>query len=248
MPGSSLIVLASFGTLAQPRIGHLRWLGDCRLRFLLPRGYRIFDTSRIAAASTHEATGAMCYRRPIILFSAVPLVFALLVVGCGKGSKSPPLASVASPATRHRNTALDYAPCMRSNGVPTYPDPDSNGNVRKGDARAFGVSSSQYQAAEQECQHLLPNAGATSLTQCLMTGDCPRSVVQPALEEGRKFAECMRSRGVPNWPDPTVDSTGRPSFQVTKAGITIDATRSPQMLSKIGACQRQPGAVLLRQE
>jgi hypothetical protein len=81
-----------------------------------------------------------------------------------------------------------------------------------------------------------------------MTGDCPGSVVQPALEGGRKFALCMRSNGITNWPDATVDSLGRPSFQVTKAGISIDATRSPQMLSKIGDCQREPGAVLLRQE
>jgi hypothetical protein len=80
-----------------------------------------------------------------------------------------------------------------------------------------------------------------------MTGDCPRSVVQPALE-GLKFARCMRSHGVTNWPDPSVDSLGRPSFQVAKAGISIDATRSPQMLSKIGDCQREPGALLLRQE
>ena len=59
---------------------------------------------------------------------------------------------------------------------------------------------------------------------------------------------CMRNHGVPNWPDPTVDSTGRPSFQVTAAGISIASTRSPRMLSKLGHCQNQPGAVLLRQE
>jgi hypothetical protein len=137
---------------------------------------------------------------------------------------------------------------MRSNGVPNYPDPNSNGNLPKGNAQAFGVSTGRYQAAEQACGHLLPSGGSASLTQCLMTGDCPRSVVQPALEEGRTFALCMRSHGVTNWPDPTVDSLGRPSFQVTKAGISIDATRSPQMLSKIGGCQREPGALLLRQE
>jgi hypothetical protein len=73
-------------------------------------------------------------------------------------------------------------------------------------------------------------------------------LVQRALSEGRTFAQCMRSHGVSNWPDPTIDSTGRPSFQVTKTGISIDATRSRQMLSKIGDCQDQPGAVLLRQE
>jgi hypothetical protein len=132
--------------------------------------------------------------------------------------------------------------------VPNYPDPDSSGNLPKGNAQRFEVSTSRYQAAERACGRLLPSGGSASLTQCLMTGDCPQSVVQPALEEGRKFAQCMRSHRVTRWPDPSVDSLGRPSFQVTKAGISIDATRSPQMLSKIGDCQRRPGAVLLRQE
>jgi len=192
---------------------------------------------------------------------AVFVALALVVAGCG-GAGSPGVASVASsttnaqgnsssnfsPAAAQENKALSYSHCMRSNGVPSYPDPNSTGNLPKGNAQAFGVSTSQYQTAGQACGHLLPSSGSASLTQCLMTGDCPRSVVQPALEEGRKFAQCMRSHGVPNWPDPTTDTLGRPSFPVTRAGISIDATRSPQMLSKIGDCQREPGALLLRQE
>jgi hypothetical protein len=187
---------------------------------------------------------------------------ALFAAGCGGGG-SAGVASVASsttnaqggssssnssPAAAQGNGALAFSRCVRSNGVPNYPDPTGNGNLPKGNAQAFGVSTSQYQAAEQACGHLLTSGGSASLTQCLMTGDCPRSVVQPALEEGRTFAQCMRSHGVTNWPDPTVDSLGRPSFPVTKAGISIDATRSPRMLSKIGDCQREPGALLLRQE
>jgi hypothetical protein len=191
---------------------------------------------------------------------AVFVSLALVVAGCG-GAGSPSAASVASSTTNAQdssssnsspaaqgNKALAYSHCMRSNGVPNYPDPNSNGNLPKGNAQAFGASTPQYQTAEQACGHLLPSSGSASLTQCLMTGDCPRSVVQPALEEGRKFAQCMRSHGVPNWPDPTVDTLGRPSFPVTRAGISIDATRSPRMLSKIGDCQREPGALLLRQE
>ncbi|HEX6763464.1 MAG TPA: hypothetical protein VF094_11755 [Gaiellaceae bacterium] len=200
-------------------------------------------------------------RRLIPLTSVLAVAaFVLLAASCGGGG-SPGVASVASttttqgssssnssPASTHGNRALAYSRCMRSNGVPNYPDPTSSGNLPKGNAQAFGVSASQYQTAQQACGHLLPTGGSASLIQCLMTGDCPRSVVQPALEEGRKFAQCMRSHGVRNWPDPTIDSIGRPSFQVTKAGISIDATRSPQMLSKIGDCQHEPGAVLLRQE
>jgi hypothetical protein len=140
---------------------------------------------------------------------------------------------------------------MRSHGVADYPDPGSNGNLPKGSAQDFGVSDSHYQRAERACQSVLPSSNTTfaaSLTQCLETGDCPPALVQRALTEGRKLAQCLRSDGVPNWPDPTTDSVGRPSFQVTAAGISYDATRSAQMLSKIGHCQNQPGAVLLREE
>jgi hypothetical protein len=153
-----------------------------------------------------------------------------------------------SPAVAQADKALRYSHCIRSHGVRSYPDPNRNGNLPKGSAQTFRVSRSQYQTAEQACRSLLPTGGSASLIQCLMTGACPPSVVQPALAEGRTFAQCMRSHEVTNWPDPSVDSSGRPSFRVTKAGISIDATRSPQMLSKIGDCQRQPGAVLLRQE
>lgn len=201
-------------------------------------------------------------RLMILAFILAVTACALLAAGCGGGGGgSARVPSVASSSTTQRtsssnsspvaargNRALAYSRCIRSNGVPTYPDPSSSGNLPKGNAQAFGVSTSQYQAAQQACSHLLPTGGSASLTQCLMTGDCPRTVVQPALEEGRTFAQCMRNQGVRNWPDPTIDPTGRPSFQVTKAGISIDATRSPQMLTKIGHCQLQPGAVLLRQE
>lgn len=207
------------------------------------------DTSRNGPGWASSTVG-------VVVFVCV----ALVVAGCG-GAGSPAVASVASSTTRSQGNsssssfppgtqgtkALAFSRCMRSSGVPDYPDPNSSGNLPKGNAQTFGVSTSQFQAAEQVCGHLLPSSSA-SLTQCLMTGDCPRSVVQPAMEEGLKFARCMRTHGVTNWPDPTVDSLGRPSFEVTKAGISIDATRSPQMLSKIGACQREPGALLLRQE
>jgi hypothetical protein len=139
---------------------------------------------------------------------------------------------------------------MRAHGVPKYPDPQSNGQLPKGSAQQFGVSSSRYQAAQNACRHLLPNNDRTftaALIQCLQTGSCPSAVVQQALTEGRTFARCMRGHGVPNWPDPTIDSRGRPSFQVTAAGISIAATRSPRMLSKIGYCQSHHG-LLLRQE
>jgi hypothetical protein len=180
---------------------------------------------------------------------AGPMALALLAAACG--SNSPGAARGGSSGNSAPASAVAYSSCMRSHGVPEYPDPGSNGNLPKGNAQDFGVSNSQYQAAERACQHLLPDGDTTfiaSLTQCLETGDCLPAVVQRALTEGTKFAQCMRNDGVPNWPDPTIDSMGRPSFQVTAAGISIASTRSSQMLSKIGHCETRTGASLLRQE
>jgi hypothetical protein len=49
----------------------------------------------------------------------------------------------------------------------------------------------------------------------MKTDDCPHALVRQVLNQERRFAHCMRSRGVPNWPDPTVDSRGRPVFAVS---------------------------------
>lgn len=179
----------------------------------------------------------------------VLVALALLAAACG-GTRSPAAAG-SSPENSSASGAVAYSACMRSHGVPAYPDPEPDGSLPKGNAQAFGVTDSQYQAAQRACQYLLPSSDTTfaaSLIQCLQTGDCPPAVVQRALTEGRRFAQCMRSDGVQNWPDPTIDSIGRPSFQVTAAGISIAATRSSQMLAKIGHCQSQPGTVLLRME
>jgi hypothetical protein len=108
---------------------------------------------------------------------------------------------------------------MRSHRVPNYPDPDSSGQLPKPDAHHLGVSSSQLQAAQQACQHLLPNTGeainAGSVQQCMLADDCPQPLVQQVLNEERRFARCMRSHGVPNWPDPITDSQGRPVFAIS---------------------------------
>jgi len=46
---------------------------------------------------------------------------------------------------------------------------------------------------------------------------------------------------VPNWPDPTTDSQGRPYFDVSRAGISHAYTHSPLFESKDHICERQIG-------
>lgn len=45
--------------------------------------------------------------------------------------------------------------------------------------------------------------------------DCPHSLVLQVLHQERAFARCIRSRGLPKWPDPTIDPRGRPMFAVS---------------------------------
>ena len=171
---------------------------------------------------------------------------ALLAAACGGGSS--PSSSGGSPnagASTGSPSAVDYSVCMRSHAVPNFPDPDSSGNLPKADAHHLGVSNLQLQAAQGACQRLLPDTGgainADSIQQCMTASDCPATLVQLVLSEERNFAECMRSHGVPNWPDPSIDSQGRPVFAISISKLGFDPY-SPQVWAKGNECSHlMPG-------
>jgi hypothetical protein len=152
-------------------------------------------------------------------------------------STSTPSSAAAAGAPSSASTVA-YSQCVRAHGVPKYPDPGSDGQLPKGDAQAFGVSDSEYQAAESACQHLLPTSGSVEDQgrQCVETGDCPPALVQQMLTADRKFAQCMRAHGVPNWPDPVISSNGAPIFKPSTAGITHAQTHSPPMSTELAEC------------
>jgi hypothetical protein len=154
------------------------------------------------------------------------------------GSGSSPLAGGSSSSP----SAVAYSACMRSHGVPNFPDPGSGGGIPKDDGQHFGVSSSQLQAAETACQPLLPVGGSLQdqAHQCMVTGDCPPALVQQVETAMRTFARCMRSHGFPKFPDPTTDSQGRPVlvWSISKTGMDPD---SSQFQTKEDECQRLGG-------
>jgi hypothetical protein len=133
------------------------------------------------------------------------LLLAGLVAACG-GSPGSHVAQLGSTAARstssstpsaHQNDAVAFARCMRSAGVPNWPDPTSSGafDKTKLTTRQLGVSNSQDQVAQSACHHLLPNGGSGP--------NAARVRQMRAL--GLRYARCMRSHGVPNLPDPGVD-------------------------------------------
>jgi len=172
--------------------------------------------------------------------------------GGASSADSRPATSAGSSANADGTATsqlVAYSQCMRSHGVPNFPDPTSEGLPKVG-AQQLGVSNSQLQAAETACQHLLPTSGTfqQQAIQCLSAGDCPPALVQQMLAAGRKFSQCMRSHGVPNWPDPSVGVQGRPAFNLVAVGITHSQTHSNPMLATIMECQRLDPAPLALEE
>jgi hypothetical protein len=151
-----------------------------------------------------------------ITFTAVVILLAAACSGTRSSAGSGASSAGGSPATL---SAVGYSRCMRSHGVLNFPDPDSSGTLPKADPTQLGVSGAQLQASRRACRHVLPVSGgainAGSIQQCFMADDCSQALVQQVLNEERTFAQCMRSHGVPNWPDPVTDLQGRPVFAIS---------------------------------
>lgn len=134
-----------------------------------------------------------------IAASMAVVALALLASACSSAPSSTGSGgSSSAEGSANSQKSLAYSRCMRSRGVPNYPDANSSNQLANGlpkvDPQQLGVSNSRYQAAQQACAHLLPNGGQQTQTQS-----------QRDLNAMRKFARCMRSHGVPAWPDPTYD-------------------------------------------
>jgi hypothetical protein len=128
---------------------------------------------------------------------------AVLAAGCGAspgshvarlGSTTTRNRASTAPATSQRSAQLAFARCMRSHGVPSYPDPTRSGLVKESLQR-LGVSSSRFRSASAGCDHLLPNGGS---------GPGPAQI-QQVRALSLAYSQCVRSHGVPNFPDPASD-------------------------------------------
>ena len=169
---------------------------------------------------------------------------ALLAAAC---SGSP--SSTSSGGTPNARGSADspslvaYSHCMRSHGVPNFPDPTTSGQVPKTDAQLLGVSGLQLQTARTACQHLLPTGGSLQQQehQCMQNSDCPLALVQQMMNADLKLARCMRSHGVPNFPDPTNSGSSGPVFNITRVGISDAASHARLFIAKLNECGRLVG-------
>jgi hypothetical protein len=167
-------------------------------------------------------------------------ICALALLGACSGSPASAGSGAAPTGGGPANAPLvAFSRCVRSHGVPNFPDPQAGAsNAKFPGAHQLRVSSSQLSTAENACQRLLP-AG--------LDDQFPPSEVPLLLRGMLPFSSCMRSHGVPNFPDPAVDSEGRPIFPLSTHGISLAYSHSQQFSAAVAKCQnlapRQLGGI-----
>jgi hypothetical protein len=180
----------------------------------------------------------------VVLAAAAGL--ALVVAGCGGGSGGTGVAQ--APTTTQPSQSSNsggsstggstnngssgsgpakFSACMRSHGVPNFPDPDSQGRltIQGGPRGGLDPNSATFRAAQKACEKYAPGGGRA-----------PSPAQQARFQaQALKFSACMRSHGVPKFPDPQI-SGGRIGL-VFGRNSGIDPN-SPQFKAAQKACQK----------
>ncbi len=200
---------------------------------------------------TDDRDGAAVSLRVAACLATALIAVGVLVAGCGGNSPSGGVASLgthtsttSTSSTAAGSTgggesspgshAVAYSACMRSHGVANFPDPQvsNNGNEHKVAMRVTpGITGNpHFKSAQQACNKLLPGGGPGSGSSHQIT---PKEQSQYL-----KAAACIRSHGVPSFPDPTFSGGG---VHIEHQGLNES---SPAFKAAVQACESLiPGGV-----
>jgi len=119
---------------------------------------------------------------------------------------------------------VKFSVCMRSHGVTEFPDPTigSNGLPSFGPTLSVNGGAPVYNAAEKACQKDLPS-------RALQPSAAEKATANAAA---LKYSTCMRSNGVPDFPDPN----GRGVIQINNATGVLEQS-SPAFQKAQMACK-----------
>jgi hypothetical protein len=161
----------------------------------------------------------------VVIVAAAVMAGITAACSSSSSSSSSHASGQASGQASSSSGSLAFSACMRSHGVPNFPDPVTGANGQAQVQITPGTSgidpnSPAYQAANRACQSLLP-AGKTA----------GGSVSPTVRAEYLRYAACMRSHGEPNYPDPTFSGNS-----VNLGNLSGIDTNSPQYQSASSAC------------
>jgi hypothetical protein len=173
-------------------------------------------------------------RGPLMLAATGVAGLSLLVSACGGSSSGAKVAQVGTTSSTNGSASSSasgsgdpqaFSACMRSHGVPNFPDPDSSGRIRIGPE--IDDRSPTVRAAYRACRSLATSEGSIS-------GQDDDVLQQQQL---LAFAKCMRSHRVPAFPDPQVVN-GHIRMRVTAGQIDPN---SPIVTAAAAACRSKLG-------
>jgi hypothetical protein len=141
------------------------------------------------------------------VFIAVAVVgSAVAIAACG--SRNSSANSASNPSTQ----LLRFSECMRSHGVPSFPDPNGQG-IHIGPNSGIDPSSPAFKAARSACGKVLPGGGPGN-----------QHPTAQQIEMTRQLSQCMRQHGVTGFPDPSFTPPSSPagySLVVDLSGVVL---------------------------
>lgn len=153
------------------------------------------------------------------------LLLAPIAAGCG--SNNPTASTGTASGNPDVTAAYAYARCMRSHGVPSFPDPHVSISGNHGSI-GFAVNPSEtgapkFNSAQKTCSKILPTPSGDNKSE------------QRAHEQNLlAFARCVRAKGIHAFPDPNAQGQ-LPLPTVIAAGVDI---HSRQFLDAATGCVR----------
>ncbi len=204
------------------------------------------------ARCTNDRCGAASGLPRTVSLTVALVALSVLVGGCGGNSPTGGVASLGTHTSTTSTTsstaagspgggesspgsqAVAYSACMRSHGVANFPDPkiSTHGN---GVSVAIGVTPAitgnpHFKSAQQACNKLLPGGGPGSGSN--------HQISPQEQSQYLKAAACIRTHGIPNFPDPTFSGGG---VHIEHRGLNES---SPAFKAAVQACESLiPGGV-----
>jgi hypothetical protein len=150
--------------------------------------------------------------------AAALLVVPLVAVAAGCGG-SHPTASSGTPQQSITAAWHRVVLCARAHGMPGLQDPQINSSGKAIFPSGLSIPSQTRQACQPLLDRLVPGA------------DRQQGPTPAQLAGLLRFARCMRSHGIPDWPDPRPDGTFAPDTRISNA-------LKSQFRSQLMACER----------
>jgi hypothetical protein len=173
-------------------------------------------------ATANRATRSHRDRAPLTLATLICLV---ALAACGSSSKP----STNGASSGHAQF-LAFSKCMRSHGVPNFPDPTGGGGIEINVGSGINPHSPAFRAARAACGRFLPGGGPG------------RGRSAQARQQMLAISTCMRAHGVTGFPDPTTTppSSTNGYSQVTGRGGVFLAV--PDTINPDSPAYRQAAA------